>query len=299
MRCDRAVGLAMFWVAPPRLRHPRSKASRSRASARPTRRLKRKSIPTAPRPAPSTSSSCCHDPGEAPTELACPSSPPSGYSVCAGPQDSGALPTRVDAPGGERRASPSNWRAPASHSAPEGSISSESWSPIASSAKTWRNGNLRPWSVERRIHHAQPALGRGRVGVERVTAMGATLGAEVNLHGVTAGAFYQFQLATDRANMPRKSSVPRCRSRGFRAVIGTQEPGRAADRVPSGERPSTRCRHSHASLDPAAAGLDVAARDGLPLPGPRRPSCRNRRHDRMGTADGDRGRPNIHRHCPD
>jgi hypothetical protein len=32
------------------------------------------------------------DPGEAPTELACPSSPPSGYSVCVGPQDSTALP---------------------------------------------------------------------------------------------------------------------------------------------------------------------------------------------------------------
>jgi hypothetical protein len=32
-----------------------------------------------------------HDPGEAPTEIACPSSVP-GYSVCVGPQDSGALP---------------------------------------------------------------------------------------------------------------------------------------------------------------------------------------------------------------
>lgn len=32
------------------------------------------------------------DPGEAPSELACPSSPPPGYSVCVGPQDSGALP---------------------------------------------------------------------------------------------------------------------------------------------------------------------------------------------------------------
>jgi hypothetical protein len=34
------------------------------------------------------------DPGEAPTELACPSSPPPGYSACAGPQDSGAMPLR-------------------------------------------------------------------------------------------------------------------------------------------------------------------------------------------------------------
>ena len=32
-----------------------------------------------------------HDPGEAPTEIACPSSVP-GYSACVGPQDSGALP---------------------------------------------------------------------------------------------------------------------------------------------------------------------------------------------------------------
>jgi PASTA domain len=32
------------------------------------------------------------DPSESPSELACPSSPPSGYSVCVGPQDSGALP---------------------------------------------------------------------------------------------------------------------------------------------------------------------------------------------------------------
>jgi hypothetical protein len=33
-----------------------------------------------------------HDPGEALTELACPSSPPSGYSVCAGPSVAGVLP---------------------------------------------------------------------------------------------------------------------------------------------------------------------------------------------------------------
>jgi hypothetical protein len=32
------------------------------------------------------------DPGEAPTEIACPASPPPGFSVCAGPDDSGALP---------------------------------------------------------------------------------------------------------------------------------------------------------------------------------------------------------------
>jgi hypothetical protein len=32
------------------------------------------------------------DPGEAPTEIACPASGPPGFSVCAGPQDSGALP---------------------------------------------------------------------------------------------------------------------------------------------------------------------------------------------------------------
>jgi hypothetical protein len=32
-----------------------------------------------------------HDPGEAPTEIACPSSVP-GYSACVGPQGSGALP---------------------------------------------------------------------------------------------------------------------------------------------------------------------------------------------------------------
>jgi hypothetical protein len=34
------------------------------------------------------------DPGEAPTELACPSSSPPGYSVCAGPQDPTALPLK-------------------------------------------------------------------------------------------------------------------------------------------------------------------------------------------------------------
>jgi hypothetical protein len=34
------------------------------------------------------------DPGEAPTELLCPSSPPSGYSTCAGTPDAGALPLR-------------------------------------------------------------------------------------------------------------------------------------------------------------------------------------------------------------
>lgn len=32
------------------------------------------------------------DPGEATTELACPSSPPHGYSACVGPQDLDALP---------------------------------------------------------------------------------------------------------------------------------------------------------------------------------------------------------------
>lgn len=33
-----------------------------------------------------------HDPGEAPTELACPPAPPPGYSVCAGPQSPDVLP---------------------------------------------------------------------------------------------------------------------------------------------------------------------------------------------------------------
>jgi hypothetical protein len=33
-----------------------------------------------------------HDPGEAPTELACPPAPPPGYSVCVGPQSPDVLP---------------------------------------------------------------------------------------------------------------------------------------------------------------------------------------------------------------
>ena len=35
------------------------------------------------------------DPGEAPTEIACPSSPPPGYSVCVGPQSADALPIHL------------------------------------------------------------------------------------------------------------------------------------------------------------------------------------------------------------
>jgi len=195
------------------------------------------------------------DPGEAPTELACPSSPPSGYSVCAGAQDSGALPLGWMS-GGEAQ-----------------TVTLE----LASAGVTLSPGrkyffrvlvadrvfseDVAEWDSPAVVGASEEFITPSLPSVEsesasNVTPVGATLEAEVNLHGAAAGAYYQFQLALDPSEFATEILCPPMIQSVFMGCIGAQDSGALPIGYLAGNtlQPSAT---SHASLDLATAGLTL------------------------------------------
>ncbi len=193
------------------------------------------------------------DPGEAPTELACPTSPPPGYSVCVGPQDSGALPLRW-IPGDEAHTISLDL-----------STAGVSLSPgrtyyfrvlvadrvFSEDAAEWEPPAV-VGSSEQFTTPALPSI--ESESASNVTATDATLEAEVNLHETGAGAYYQFQLVTDPGEFPSEILCPLTLQPGYSACVGPEGPGA----LPIGFLPGNTLQPSatsHASLELADAGV--------------------------------------------
>jgi hypothetical protein len=92
--------------------------------------------------------------------------------------------------------------------------------------------------------------------VSHVTASDATLEAEVNLHEVPAGAYYQFQIVTDPSEYGTEIVCPSTRPQTFDGCVGPQEPGA----LPIGFLPGNSAEPGaalSASLDLASAGVTL------------------------------------------
>jgi len=193
-----------------------------------------------------------HDPGEAPTELACPSSPTSGYSVCAGPPGPGALPL--------------GWIS--------GSGAQTVTLELAAAGVTLSPGrtyffrvlvadrvfseDVAEWESPAVVGASEGFTAPSLPSIEsesasNISATDATLEAEVNLHGGPAGAYYQFELANNPSEYSSEILCP-AKASGYSFCVGPQGPGA----LPIGFLPGNSLQPSatsHASLDLAAAGL--------------------------------------------
>lgn len=179
------------------------------------------------------------DPGEAPTELACQSSPPSGYSTCVGTVDPGALPLRWIS--GAAAQTVSLDLASAGVSLQPGrtyyfralaaarifSEDAAEWEAPATVGETGEFTTLVPPSISQEA-------------ASNVTATGATLSAAVDDHGVAAT--YRFQIAKSPACLPVKAP--------FAASCAKVEAGD----LPQGSLPAADGPQP-VSLDLSAAGL--------------------------------------------
>jgi hypothetical protein len=194
------------------------------------------------------------DPGEAPTEIACPSSVP-GYSACVGPQGSGALPI--------------GW---ISGSAPQ-TVSLD----LSSAGVTLTPGHTYYFRVlaadrvfsEDTVEWDPPAVFGASEdfttptspsiegeSVSNITSTDATLEAQINLHEAPAGVHYQFQLVTDPSEYASEILCPPTLQPGTDSCIGPK--GSAA--LPIGFLPGNTLQPSAtlgASLDLASAGVTL------------------------------------------
>lgn len=186
------------------------------------------------------------DPGEAPTELACPPSPPPGYSACIGPQSSGALPIGFASGAGPHSVtlelSSAGVTLTPGHTyfyrllvAPaKPTEDSVEWEPPAVVGSSESFTTPEPPSI----------LGES---VSNVTAHDATLEAEIDPH--EESAYYQFQLASDPSSYASEILCPEPPFPGpFQPCIGTH----AADVLPIGsidEAGTVRLNLSSASVD--------------------------------------------------
>lgn len=164
-----------------------------------------------------------HDPGEAPTELACPPSPPPGYSTCVGPQSSAALPIGFASGAG-------------SHSATlDLSDAAVSLNPgrtyyfrllVAPAKQTedsveWESPAVVGQSEDFTTPNPPSILGES---VGNVTEDNATLKAQIDPH--QAGAYYQFQLVADASDYASEILCPEPPFPGpFLPCIGTHVSG--------------------------------------------------------------------------
>jgi hypothetical protein len=192
------------------------------------------------------------DPGEAPTELACPPSPPPGYSACIGPQSSGALPIGFASGAGPHSVTlelssagvtlaPGHkyfYRLLVAPAKP--TEDSVEWEPPAVVGSSESFTTPEPPSI----------LGES---VSNVTAHAATLEAEIDPH--EEGAYYQFQLASDPSAYASEILCPEPPFPGpFRPCIGTH----AAEVLPIGfinEVGTVHLNLSSASVDLQPATL--------------------------------------------
>lgn len=186
------------------------------------------------------------DPGEAPTELACPPSPPPGYSTCVGPQSSDVLPIgfvsgmgphliTLDLSSVAVSLDPGRTyyfrllAAPAKQT--EDSVE---WEPPAVAGRSEDFTTPNPPSI----------LGES---VSNVTEHDATLEAQIDPH--QAGGYYQFQLVADASEYASEILCPEPPFPGpFQPCIGTHAAGVLPIGFIGGEAGSV-------SLDLSSAGV--------------------------------------------
>lgn len=163
------------------------------------------------------------DPGEAPTELACPPSPPPGYSTCVGPQSSDVLPIGLVSGTGSHLITL------------ELSSAAVSLEPgrtyyfrlLAAPAKQtedsveWESPAVVGQSEDFTTPNPPSILGES---VSNVTEDNATLEAQIDPH--QAGAYYQFQLVADASEYASEILCPEPPFPGpFQPCVGTHARG--------------------------------------------------------------------------
>jgi hypothetical protein len=195
------------------------------------------------------------DPGEAPTELRCPSSPPSGYSVCVGPEETGALPLGWIS-GGEAHTVSLELSTAGVDLTPGRTyyfrvlVANRIFS---EDAAEWESPAVVGPS-ESFTTAALPSI-EGE-SASHITKTDATLEAEVDQHGTAAGAYYQFQLATGTGGYASEILCPPTLRPGFSGCVGQE----GADALPIGFLAGNTLQPSataHASLDLGQAGLSL------------------------------------------
>jgi hypothetical protein len=200
------------------------------------------------------------DPGEAPTELACPSSPPPGYSACVGPDDLSALPLGW-VPGNETQ------------------IVKLDLSGAGATLTPGRTYYFRVLVADRKISEdtaewEPPAIvGPSEAfttpsapsivseSASNIAMTGATLEAEIDLHEAGAGAYYQFQLVRDPREYAAEILCPPTPEPVYLGCVGPPGAGALPIGFLAGNtlQPSAT---SHASLDLSSAGVTLQPATG-------------------------------------
>jgi hypothetical protein len=191
-----------------------------------------------------------HDPGEAPTELQCPSSPPSGYSTCVGPKSLGALPIGFLSGGGSHPVSVDLTNAGVALQPGHTYYYRLLVAPAIPSedAAEWEAPALVGSSQSFTTPDPPSILSTS---VANVTQHDATLQAQIDPQGAASGAFYQFQLLRDPGEAPAEMACPASPPSGFSVCVGPQEPGALPLGFISGGEPQA------VSLDLASAGVTL------------------------------------------
>jgi hypothetical protein len=195
------------------------------------------------------------DPGEAPTEMACPASPPPPYPVCVGPQDPNALPlgwipgnqtqtVKLDLSGAGVTLTPGRtyyFRVLVADRV--FSEDTAEWEPPAIVGPS-----------EAFTTPAAPSIVSESASDIAVT--GATLEAEIDLHEAGAGAYYQFQLVSDPHEYASEILCPSTLQPPYLGCIGPPGAGALPIGFLAGNtlQPSAT---SHASLDLSSAGVTL------------------------------------------
>jgi hypothetical protein len=195
------------------------------------------------------------DPGEAPTELACPSSPPPGYSACVGPQDLGALPLE-SIPGNQTQTVKLDLSGAGVTLKPgrtyyfrvlvAGRVASEDtaeWEPPAIVGPS-----------EDFTTPTEPSI--VSESTSNLAMTGATLEAEIDLHEAGVGAYYQFQLVSDPHEYASEILCPPTLRPGYSGCVGPQGAGALPIGFLAGNTMQPGAT-SHASLDLSSAGVTL------------------------------------------
>ena len=195
------------------------------------------------------------DPGEAPTELACPSSPPPGYSACVGPQDPSALPLGW-VPGNETQTVKLDLSGAGVTLTPGRTyyfrvlVADRIFS---EDTAEWETPAIFGPSEEFTTPAAPSIVSES---ASNIAMTGATLEAEINLHEAGAGAYFQFQLVRDPHEYASEILCPPTLLPGYSGCIGPQGAGALPIGFLAGNtlQPSAT---SHASLDLSSAGVTL------------------------------------------
>ena len=195
------------------------------------------------------------DPGEAPTELACPPSPPPGYSACVGPQDPSALPLGW-VPGNETQTVKLDLSGAGVTLTPGRTyyfrvlVADRVFS---EDTAEWETPAIFGPSEEFTTPAAPSIVSES---ASNIAMTGATLEAEINLHEAGAGAYFQFQLVRDPHEYASEILCPPTLLPGYSGCIGPQGAGALPIGFLAGNtlQPSAT---SHASLDLSSAGVTL------------------------------------------